>query len=129
MDEAAGPKRLGRLRTSSDFQRTFKGGRRVDGPLFLLVAAANQLSQMRLGLAVGRGVGGAVVRNRAKRLMREAFRHRVRTGPTAAFDIVIVAKPDIQRATLGAIAGELERRFSRLARLGPSRGQSPSARD
>lgn len=48
--------------------------RKARGPL-VLFTAPNELSHHRLGLAVGRRAGGAVVRNALKRRIREAFRH------------------------------------------------------
>ena len=47
----------------------------------------------RLGLSVGRRVGGAVDRSRVKRLLREAFWEEARRLPTAS-DYVVVARPD-----------------------------------
>jgi ribonuclease P protein component len=47
----------------------------------------------RLGLSVGRRVGGAVDRTRVKRVLREAFWEEARRLP-AAFDYVVVARPD-----------------------------------
>lgn len=82
-----------------------QGVRRSGGPLTVFVRP-NGLPEHRLGLSVGRRVGGAVVRNRIKRLLREAFRHRragfavfgVGVGMEAgagagAFDLVIQVRP------------------------------------
>jgi len=63
-----------RLRTGADFDAVFKRGARLDGRLFLLVAAPNGRAFDRLGLAVSRRIGGAVERNRARRLLREMMR-------------------------------------------------------
>jgi ribonuclease P protein component len=52
----------------------------------------NGLDRSRVGVTAGRGVGGAVVRNRAKRLLREAVRRHV--GHTrSGWDIVLIARP------------------------------------
>lgn len=68
-----------RLRLRRDFQNAFRGGVRAsDGPLTVW-AYRNGLPYSRLGIVVGRTYGGAVQRNRIKRLLREAFRlHRGR---------------------------------------------------
>jgi ribonuclease P protein component len=60
----------------------------------------------RVGVVCSRRVGGAVVRNRARRLLKEAWRGlspRVRDG----FDLVVVARPEIRGAGLGAIRSDL----------------------
>jgi ribonuclease P protein component len=119
-----------RLRSPAEFQRTFRRGTRIDGPLFLLVAAESDRGYDRLGLAVSRRLGGAVVRNRAKRLLREAFRRNARGGP-GAVDLVIVAKPDIAPCSLGEVEREYRDRLRRLAARGSAghRRPGPAARD
>ncbi len=66
-----------RLTHAREFQRVF-GGRasvaRGPGGVVRLHALPNHLPHARLGLSIGRRVGGAVVRSRMKRLIREAFR-------------------------------------------------------
>ena len=69
----------------------------------------------RLGLTVPRAIGGAVVRNRIKRRLREVFRlHRAELGPQ--WDIVL----NPRRAALTASFPELERAFGRvIEKCGP----------
>lgn len=67
-------RRRERLTLSRDFQAVFRGRRSTAGRRIVLYALANQLGYNRLGLVVGRRLGRAVVRNRFKRLVREAFR-------------------------------------------------------
>ncbi|MDQ3665549.1 MAG: ribonuclease P protein component [Acidobacteriota bacterium] len=63
------------LRGSSDFQRVYRTGKRYDGHLLTVFVLPNSLKQHRLGITASRkALGGAVDRNRAKRLLREAFR-------------------------------------------------------
>src|SRR5688572_22442670 len=63
------------LRGSNDFQRVYKTGKRYEGHLLTVFVLPNSLTQHRLGITASRkALGRAVDRNRAKRLLREAFR-------------------------------------------------------
>ena len=117
-----------RLTKSADYAKVLRRGIRVDGRLFNLAAAPNQRAHDRLGLTVSRRVGGAVQRNRAKRLLRDAFRRR-RASRRPACDLVLVAKREI----LGCTRAELDRELETLPRAAgrpPGRravGWSPAA--
>lgn len=79
------------LRKSSDFQRVRQGGKRRHTPSFIVVILHRSNSLTRLGLTVSRKVGGAVQRNRVKRLVREFFRKHINKLPVGV-DISIIAK-------------------------------------
>jgi len=115
-----------RLTRASDFRRAFRQGLRLDGPLFLLIARENEVGYSRLGLAVGRKVGSAVARNRAKRLLREAFRNNKPPGPRTV-DLVFIPKPEIGRCGLGEVERELRDRLRRLASRRGTRAHRPAA--
>ncbi len=115
-----------RLRSRPEFERVFKGGRRIGGRLFLLIALPNGGSEHRLGLAVSRKVGGAVTRNRARRLLKEGFR-RLACPDEQGFDLVVVARPDIVGRTQTEVEGELKDRFRRLLERRGGRGAAAPA--
>lgn len=82
-----------RMRTMADFRRMFQHRCAVrQGPL-LVFAAPNGLEHPRLGVSVSRKLGKAVVRNRWKRLIREAFRLSRQQLPTGV-DLLVVARDD-----------------------------------
>ena len=115
-----------RLKTPGEFRRVFRSGQRLDGPLFQLVAAENGGSQHRLGLTVGRKVGGATARNRAKRLLRESFRRHAFAGGVC-FDIVVVPKRELAERSQAEVDREYEDRLRRLvqSRRAPNRRPHP----
>lgn len=116
-----------RLHTGAEYQRVFRGGRRQDGRFFLMLAASNRTGAWRLGLAVGRRLGGAVERNRAKRLLRECFR-RNRPAGGRGQDLVLVAKPGILGCGLAEVEREYRERLRRVldhARAGLGRDPDP----
>jgi len=97
---AASPKRLGfarsqRLKLGRDFTRTRQEGQRV--VLGCLIANWRRLpadATTRLGVVTSKKIGGAVVRNRARRLMREVFRAH-QNELTQPVDLVLVARQSI----------------------------------
>jgi ribonuclease P protein component len=80
-----------RVKRPEDFDRAYRLRRRHDLGALIVYAAPNGLPACRLGLSVSRKVGGAVQRNRLKRMLREAFRHLAPELP-AGMDLVIVAR-------------------------------------
>jgi ribonuclease P protein component len=69
------PTKVLRLQNSEEFRRVYEGGRRFDGSWMTVFVLPNSLGFNRLGITASRKVArSAVKRNRAKRLLREAFR-------------------------------------------------------
>lgn len=84
--------RLRRISGEKTFSRIFNARNSASNRHLIVYALSNSLAYPRIGLSVGRKVGGAVIRNRVKRLLREAFRLE-QTSLTAGYDYVFVARP------------------------------------
>jgi len=104
-----------RVRRRAEYQGIYERGSRVHGRLLTLFTLPNNLPIGRLGIAATKKLGGAVVRNRAKRLIREVFR-RNKLAP--GFDIVVVPKRDLLDASLAAIETEFKQTLDRSLRRG-----------
>ena len=95
MGAQRGPKRR-RLSRSAEFERVYRQGRSKGNRYLVLYAfprAEEDAQGPRLGLSVGRRVGGAVERSRVKRVLREAFWEEAARLP-AGSDYVVVARPE-----------------------------------
>lgn len=103
----------------TEIDRLFAGGRRVTHPALLVLAGPTPEGRAldgRLLFVAGTRLGGAVIRNRSKRVLREAARRC--GGPWASWDIALVAR----RGTAHAGAADIDRALHRaLEELGVAR--------
>lgn len=88
--------RRGRLSRSAEFERVYRQGRSLGNRHLVLYAFPTAgTDRPRLGLSVSRKVGGAVHRNRVKRMLRDAFA-RLEPSLAGGQDLVIVARPEVR---------------------------------
>jgi ribonuclease P protein component len=125
--------RRGRLSRSAEFERAYRQGRSHGNRHFVVyafprpdagappspAADADPPAGSRLGLSVSRKVGGAVDRNRVKRLLREAFDAEADLVP-AGHDVVVVARPAArelaEREGLEGVRGALRELLEQASR-------------
>jgi ribonuclease P protein component len=82
------------LRRPSDFRRVYDRRCSASDNWLIVYACPNGLAYLRLGLSVSRKFGGAVQRNRLRRLYREAFRLTRQEMPTGLDIVLIPRKPE-----------------------------------
>jgi ribonuclease P protein component len=124
-----------RLSKSADFDRVYRQGRSVASRHLVLyafprtpgpVSGEGDEAAARLGVSVGRRVGGAVERNRVKRVLREAF-WSLADSLDDASDYVVVARRGSAAAAeadgLEALRGDLEGLLRRLSNEGGDEGK------
>lgn len=104
-----------RLTRSGDFQRVRSQGRSWSDRHLVLIRAPNGLQVSRFGFSVSRRIGGAVVRNRIRRLMRESVRLQLDLV-APGWDVVFIARKGIVGADYAAVEGSATR-LLRLAGL------------
>ena len=100
---------LSTIKASADIERVFQNGQRFSGPLFTLLVdeTPEQRDQSgRVAFAAGKKLGNAVVRNRCKRVMREAVRRN--DGPWAGHDVVLIARRKVATADMDRIDSALQ---------------------
>ena len=114
-------KRNFRLTGSMDFKRVRTSGKSYAHPLVVLVALPATESRLRVGVTAGRSVGGAVQRNRAKRLLREAMRTLLPVFRTD-HDVILIARQPLLKATLQQAQMALTSLAQRANLLDPSDG-------
>ncbi len=100
-------RRQHRLTRSRQFQEVRRRGRSWSHALLVLVALHNDVPYSRFGFLVGKRIGKAVKRNRAKRRMREAVRSRLATV-SPGWDLILVARSPIAEADYSSIKVALD---------------------
>jgi ribonuclease P protein component len=105
---AGQPVTAGKLVRKADFDAVYRNGKRRSSSYFTVFLKANELAQSRFGFSIKRALGGAVVRNRMRRRMREVVRlHREEIS--AGWDFVIHPKANMASTAFAALENDLVR--------------------
>ena len=103
-----------KLRRRAEFTRVYDHGTRYRGRLMTCFALPNEVGSPRLGIAASQKIGNAVVRNRAKRLVRELFRGR---KPLTGIDIVVIPRREMVDAPWRNIEADYRAALERFEKL------------
>jgi len=95
-----------RITKKSEFRTITKGGSRYTTQNFIIIIYRNNREIRRLGISVSKKVGGAVKRNRVKRLVREFFRLNKDQLPESS-DFLFIAKPGSIQLNYSTLSEEM----------------------
>jgi ribonuclease P protein component len=105
--------REARLVRRGSFDSVYRAGKRSSSSHFTVFFRSNELALSRFGFSIKKALGGAVLRNRIRRRLREMVRRRRQEIP-AGWDIVIHPKSKVATAPFAALAEELVRLLKKL---------------
>ncbi len=101
-------KKENKLKLNKDFRRLYAKGKSAVGGCIVVYSMKNRCGRVRAGLTVGKGVGNAVKRNRAKRLIRASFDsmfENIKPG----YDYILVARNRIDGKKMGQVARDMKK--------------------
>jgi ribonuclease P protein component len=109
------PARFQKLLNREQFRKVYDQGQKFHTPFFSAFILKTDSGEQRVGITVTRKLGGAVVRNRCKRRIREILRRQLPSlANDVGYDIVINAKASLPTADFQQLAAAFERTLARL---------------
>lgn len=115
------------LNRNGDFVRLYKRGKSAVHPLLVTYTTANRRGLHRVGITSGKKIGGAVQRNRARRVIRAAFRHLRPRMRAEGWDIVFVARTQTCASTTQQVQRVMAKQLDKLGLLLPAAPASEEA--
>lgn len=103
------------LRNSQQFRRVYEQGQKFHTPFFSAFFLRSDAGERRYGITATRKIGGAVVRNRCKRRLREILRkYELCPSYPDGFDLVLNVKPELAKADFNRLQESFARTMSRF---------------
>ena len=113
-----------RIRHRPEYERVYEEGEPYRASLLVLFVLRSLDLERKAGFVAGRRVGGAVARNRAKRLMREAYRRNKARLPESGAHLVLVARAGCGEAAYADVESTMVRLFERAGLVGNALGSA-----
>jgi ribonuclease P protein component len=101
------------LKENKDFRRLYYRAKSVASPNLVTYAMKNRLGETRVGITSGKKIGGAVQRNRARRIIRAAF-SQLEGRINGNYDIVFVARTKTTEVKMQAVLADMEKQLAQL---------------
>ena len=114
-----------RLLKHADFDRVYRQGKRhfsANLTVFWLKGETSEVKRPRIGFTVGKALGGAVVRNRIKRRLREAVRMNL-SGFLSPVDVVINPKKSALTVEMPKLKQEVSAAFGAIGKQHPAQSK------
>lgn len=98
------------MNENRDFKRVYTRGKSFPGPALVTYVLRNRLGVSRVGITASKKIGKAVQRNRAKRVIREAFRQLgPEIGSNGGYDFVFVARTKTTKVKMREVLEQMHR--------------------
>ncbi len=97
-----------RISRGKEYKYIYNNGRRILGQYIIVFTQANNLPHNRFGIVTSKKIGNAVIRNRAKRQIREVIRKNL-NNLRPGYDVVVVARFNVKEAVFELIENDFLR--------------------
>ncbi len=101
------------LKENKDFRRMYYRAKSLASPCLVTYAMKNRTGETRVGITTGKKIGGAVQRNRARRVIRAAF-SQLEGRINGSYDIVFVARTRTTQVKMQAVLADMEKQLAGL---------------
>lgn len=98
------------LRQNYEFRRAYNRGKSVVGPSLVSYCFKGRGNRVRVGVTAAKKIGGAVERNRCRRVIKEAYRS-ICPMVSGGWDLVFVARAETLRSKSTQIAQAMEKQL------------------
>lgn len=104
------------LKENKDFRRLYYRGKSAAGANLVTYVMKRKAPQTRIGITTGKKIGGAVERNRARRVIRAAF-SQLEDRLLCNYDIVFVARTNTTKVKMQDVLADMEKQLQKLGAI------------